>query len=202
MLLGAGHGLVRRDARPGDLIEPVHQPGSPVGRLETWTTFYSAITADAALVWVDPARVSAEIEGLGRPDVQPNTSPAIGDTVTLKPLNPGGAPRQGVISHVEVDVVLPVTGPDWSIGNITYCRQMVCEPMFDQAGDSGAIVLDAHNRPVGMVIGGLPLVERYGGGWTSQTVITPIAAILSHPNFPDELEVVASVPPASRAPTL
>lgn len=203
LLLGCAHGLVRKAARQGDLVEAVEAPARPLGRLWTWTTLRSVITADVALVWVDPGRVSAEIGGLGAISAEPNLAPRVGDGLRMKPRVPGDAPRRARISRIDEVAPLDAVGPDWSVPGVSYAGQIVCEPMFTRGGDSGAVVVGDDGRLVGMVVGARPLIDLGGGRYASQTVITPIASILAHPDFAgDRLEIVAQVPVGLASPEL
>lgn len=176
LLIGAAHGLVRKQARQGDPITAAADD-VPIGTLLSWTTFRDEITADVALVDVDPAKVAAGTASQ-RPK-PPGNIVRIGDRLTIL-----GNQHAGTVAAIDVDVDLPVTGMDWmSPDPITYAGQIICEPMFTEGGDSGSIVLDDAGCVVGMVVGGRPLVQRDDQKWTSQTVITPIAAILRHPDF-------------------
>lgn len=187
-LLGAGHGLVSRTAAPGDLIDAAGGPAG-IGRLSTWTTFYDAITADAALVRVKTGSVDPRIGALGLLRDGTAATPAPGDVLRIVGLA-GGQVRQGTVARTGVDVPLPVTGPGWILPEIVYRNQIVCRPMFTEGGDSGALAIDSDGRAVGMVIGGRGYVKE-GDDVFSETIITPIAAILNHRDFDAPLEIVA-----------
>lgn len=174
-------------------------PTERLGRLLTWTTFYGSVTADIALVWVEPDHVAPTIQGLGLPAKDPAPLPNVGDELRLSPRTSSGVARTSRVATPRADVTLPVRGPDWSLADIVYRDQIICEPMFSQPGDSGAVVLDRQDRIVGMVIGGRPLVS-HEDGWTSQTIITPISAILRHPDFCARLEILTSIPSGATPP--
>jgi hypothetical protein len=189
-MLAAGHVVVPSNARQNDPIVAPDLPGSTLGRLLTWTDFDGDTTCDAALIWVDPDLVSAEINGLGVP-TGVNTNPKPGDEVRLSP-DPGGTGdvRTTKISEVGADIVVDVTGPDWST-TVTYRKQILCSPMVSHGGDSGAIVLDADDRVIGMIVAG-------GAGDTARdpgvTIVTPIAALLNNIDWQGTLNLVTQIP--------
>ncbi len=192
LLLTAEHVLVDKQARQGDLIRTDDSSAQSFGRLLTWTSFDGDTTVDAALVWVDPSQVLAEIPGIGAPNGV-NLSPAVGDRVTILCGGASGAPRSTRIAAINQAVNdVTVLGPDWSVVR-TYRNQILCSPMVTDPGDSGSIVLDAQNRVVGMVV-----VD-----WEDQnaTVITPFEAIQNHASWlGSRLEVLSAVPQGATPP--
>ncbi|MEV5712225.1 hypothetical protein, partial [Actinoallomurus sp. NPDC052274] len=169
--------------------------------LQTWTTFRQMITADVALIWVDPTRVQpapAHGGGLNPPGALPAPSETIEIIGGI-----GGGGRKGVIADNDEDIPLPAEGPDWTIAQrVVYAHQMVTTNMVSEAGDSGAIVVDKDRAIAGMVVGGRPLV-KVGAIWTSQTIITPIRQILNHPDFGGRmLELVTAISGTEQAPPL
>jgi len=190
LLLTAGHAVVRDAAQRGDPVESLAAPGQPFGVLRTWTTLKGETTVDAALVWVDPALVSPVIVGLGAP-TGINTAPKVGDVLYLSPLPGQTAKRATKIARIGESLTAGMTGPDW-YQSVTLNNQIICQPGVSLGGDSGAVMLDAQGRVVGMVISG---TGREGED-NSQAidVLTPIAAILDHPALPEPLELVTAMP--------
>lgn len=197
LMLSVAHGLVRREATQADLI--TSDDGGAFGQLRTWTTFSSSVTADVALVWVDPAKVSGDLMGLGPISATPNLTPEADLPIRFF--------RQGKVqkSHVTrlgQDIELTATGVDWGIPGVTYADQIVCEPMFSEPGDSGSLVIDDNNRAVGIVVAGRPYV-RSGGHVVSQTIITPIGSILRHVDFDGvALRILPALPAGAVAPPI
>ncbi|AUT64889.1 hypothetical protein C2L65_35300 [Paraburkholderia terrae] len=190
MLLTAGHTVLSTTARQGDLISALQFPQTPLGVLLTWTALDGDVTVDAALIWVDPACVSADILGIGLPSIQASLQPQVGDAVRI--FSSTSSPRQMTIDSVLQDVPILAHGPDWSAA-ITYRGQILCSPGISHPGDSGAVAVDAQNRVLGMVVA--------GSEDTGITVVTPISAILQNSAWHGgELEILDSVPPGSTVP--
>lgn len=200
LLMGAAHGLVRKEAKPGDPIA-ASADKHLIGVLQTWITFRQMITADVALVWVDPSRVRPEPAN-GGPLKPPGALPAPSEKIEIIG-GIGGPGREGIIADNDEDIPLPAEGPDWSIAQrVVYAHQMVTTDMVSEGGDSGAIVVDKDRAIAGMVVGGRPLV-KVGAIWTSQTVITPIRQIFNHPDFGGRmLELVTAISGTELAPPL
>lgn len=170
LMLVAGHVVLTSFARPGDAIYD-DETGDFIGRLFAWTAIDGDPTADAALVWVDPDLVGPELTALGTAaDI--NANPAVGDILRIVPQAGQAMPREAIIRAVDTDVDIVVVGPGWDVApTIRYRGQIVCDRLFTESGDSGAIALDARQCVVGMVVAGSSEVG---------TVITPIAAILDN----------------------
>lgn len=199
LLMCAAHGLVRKAASPGDIIIAVDDD-QPIGLLQTWTTFRASVLADVALVWVHPKRVRATpTSGTA---LKPPGGP-LGASQRVTIVGGVSAPgKTGTIASPSADVPLPVNGPGWHIDEVFYARQMICQPMFTRPGDSGAVVLDENGALAGMVVAARGLVET-GDDWVSQSIITPIAAILTHPDFGGRrLELVTTIPSDAEVPAL
>lgn len=198
LLLGTTHGLVRAKAQPGDVIRSAAD-NTALGKLQTWTTFRETSTADAALVWVDPERVSPVSAG----GVTPTTlsvAPDIGATVRMVGPSAQIIPH-GTVTYTAQDVPLSPLGDGWGPITVVYAGQILCSPKFSHDGDSGSIVIDAANSVIGMVVAGRSLVQD-GDNWVSQTVVTPIASILNHPDFGGRtLELLGSIPADAEGPT-
>ena len=201
LMLTALHVLVGANAKRGDPVASLASPGTTLGALRNWSNLDDGdTTVDAALVWIDPEKVSAQIVGLGAPSATTNPTPQVGDAVHLCPAIVGAAVRTSTIQQLGQSVDITVSADGWRLEDFTYQKQILCSPMISEAGDSGAVVLDAQNRVVGMVVAGVP-EAMFQGQACSQTVITPIDAILSHPAFAGQLEVLAAIPPEALAPS-
>jgi len=194
LLLTAGHAVVAKKAAPGD---PIKGPSGEIGKLETWSTLNGDTTADVALVWVDPAVVSVDIVGLGTPVATP-AKVKVGDQVRMKPRAGTTAPRVTTVKQLDYTVNLSIIGPDWP-QIITFRNQIRCQPSVSDPGDSGAILLDAQNRVIGMLVGGVG---------ADGDVVTPIGAILDNATWKGNLELLpaaaalAGASPASPQPAL
>ena len=188
MILTAGHVVLPSAAQQNDPV--FSASGQQLGVLRGWTGFGGPTTTDAAVIWVDPALVSPEIVGLGAP-TGVNLSPQVGDVVRLYP-RPDGAPvRTGKISRKGVPIDINLHGPDWA-QPLTYQDQIMVSPQISQGGDSGAVVLDVQGRVVGMVVA--------GSAATDETVVTPIGAILDHPDFKGRMDVLGQIPAGAISP--
>ena len=189
LLMTAGHVVLPSYARQNDAIYAVDLPSVVLGTLRTWTNFQDDPTADAALIWVDPNLIDPTIVGLCAPTTF-NTTPQVGDTLRIFPGPGQSAPRQTSIQKVgNVDMSMPA----WN-DTINYRNQLLCQPLVTISGDSGAIALDSQNRVVGMVVG--------GSSDTSQTLVTPIAAILNNSAWNGaQLELLNAIPSGAVAPT-
>jgi hypothetical protein len=189
LLLTAGHVVLPSYAKQNDTINAVDPPDLVLGTLRTWTNFQDSPTADAALIWVDPALVDVAIIGLGVP-AQFNNAPQIDDRLRLIPGIGSSTPRETYIRNVgpaEMNI------PAWNT-TLTYADQLLCEPLVTTSGDSGAIVLDDENNVVGMVVG--------GSASTNQTCITPISAILNNSAWRGgQLQLLQSIPTGAVAPS-
>lgn len=195
MMLSVAHGLVRREANQQDIV--MTRTGRRLGRLRTWTTFYQAVTADIALVWIDPAAITAKVAKIGALKGEPVGK--VSPQQTLRFLSGGGV-QEGTVRNVSGDLTLNVEGIDWNLRDIDYCEQIICDPKCSQDGDSGAIVVDADNGVVGMIVGARDYVSNNGDPY-SATLITPIGAILNHPDFGrGRLELVTDIPRTARSP--
>ena len=191
LLLTAGHVILPSGAKPGDEIQALDLPaGQPLGRLRTWTSYGGPTTADVALVWVDPARISATIAGLGAP-TGVNVAPKVGDVLRLCPAAGSTQVRETKIFKLGFETRMSVVGPDTAAEVVTFRDQIVCRPAISDPGDSGAVMLDVQNRVVGMVMGGS---EDVGD------IITPIGPILAHPDWASPLELVTQVPVDVQSP--
>lgn len=198
LLLGAGHGLVGANARPGDPVIDFDS-GITIGKLLTWTTFRDDITADAALVWVDRKRVSAASVA-GVKAGQPGAALSAGAPLTMIGPSAGNI-RTGVVGQLDADVALSPSGVGWGPVPVVYSHQILSQEMFSQDGDSGAIVLDKSGGTAGMVVAAQPAVFD-GNNWVSRTIITPIAGILGHPDFGGRtLEILSEMPDSAEAPS-
>jgi hypothetical protein len=188
-LLTAGHVLVTPAARQFDPVEALDLPHQRFGMLQGWTGLGGPTTTDAALVHVDPALIDAAIGALGAP------GPINTDLNRDMPLRifAKGRMSTGRIMEPQVDRDLQT-----QTGIVTYRDQILCT-CFSEPGCSGAIAVDANNRPVGMVIGGNDLPER---GETF-TLLTPIKAILEHPDWGNgpALELLDHLPQGMVAPS-
>ena len=176
-LLTAGHVLVGRAAKQLDPVEAKDLPGQVIGLLMGWTGLGGEVTVDAALVRVDPEMVSSKIGTLGIPNGI-NLNPNVGDRLTIFAM---GEHRSGIIKELQVDRLLTMVGPDFE-QPVTYRKQILCNN-FTINGCSGAIALDDKGNIVGMVV---------AGDEETFTMITPIDAILKHPDWGEgeSLEVV------------
>lgn len=196
LMLTAGHTVLPTFARQGDAIT-ADGSNDIIGRLFTWTRIDGDPTTDAALVWVDPSKVSLQPRGLPQPRGF-HTKPAKGDRVRIVPKPGEGAPREAFIASVDQDVDVLVMGPGWpDAPRVTYRSQIVTDRQISEGGDSGTMVLDSHDRIVGMVVAGGP---DFG------TIITPIAPILANAawgglrlELVDEISDSAVAPPGGTA---
>lgn len=197
LMLAAGHVVLPPFARAGDAITD-DQSGEIIGRLFTWTSIDGNPTADAALIWVDPTKVSPRLRGMGTPSGI-NLMPPEGTRVRIHPHEGQQAPRDALIREVNKDIDVIVTGPGWETPvKVTYRGQIATDSLISEGGDSGAIALDDQNRVVGMVI---------GGNEDAGTIITPISAILANTAWDgrqlelvtDLAEAAAPLPPAPLA---
>jgi hypothetical protein len=198
LMLTALHVLVGSDAKRGDLVSSLETPGQTLGLLRNWGTVKGSAAIDAALVWVDPARVSAEIAGLGAPSPTINPAPQVGDELSLCPWTTGGAVRTSQVQQVGQPRQFPLAAPGWNL-EVNFDSLIICSPMFSCPGDSGAAVLDAQKRVVGIVVGSLS-ETTFEGQPCSQTWIAPIQAILEYPAFAGKLQVLNAIPPEAMAP--
>lgn len=170
LLLTAGHVVLTPSAAPGQLIDDANT-GEFVGRLFSWTMIDGDPTADAALIWIDPAKVDPRLNGLQVPRGI-NRAPAIGDQVMILPRPGEQLPRIARIESLDDDVDVLLEGPAWpEAKTVTYSGQIRTDALISEGGDSGSIVLDAAGRVVGMVV---------AGSAEAGTVITPIEAILQN----------------------
>jgi hypothetical protein len=189
--LTAGHVLVGRAAKQFDPVETKDLPGQTVGVLFGWTRpgLGEEITVDAALVHVNPKLVSPQIGPLGVPKGT-NLDPKPGDRLTIFAM---GAQRSGTIQQCEVDKLVNIVGPDFD-QQVTYRKQILCSN-FSTNGCSGAIAIDDSGNVVGMVV---------AGDGATFTLITPIAAVLGHPDWGegDPLEIATAVLPTAQGPSL
>jgi hypothetical protein len=186
--LTLGQVLVSSEAAQFDRVEATDLPDQTIGRLYGWTNLDSDVTdvtVDAALVWVDPDLVLPEIQGFGVPrDINP--LPNIGDKLRIFVK---GQRHEGTIQDNGVDAEVTMIGPDFS-QNFTFRSQITCTG-FDTADCKGAIALDNDGLVVGMVV-----------ARGEKTVITPIEAILGHPDWGqgDPLQLVTDVPQSAVPP--
>ena len=189
----AGHAVVSTLAEQGNVISSA-TTGEAIGSLFCWTNIDGNPTADAALIWVDPAKVSAQIRGLTAPTLV-NGQPAEGDVVRIMPAQIGGVPRQAKIRAIDQEIDLMVGGPGWpEAPTITYQGQIFTDELISDAGDSGALVLDAQGRAVGMVV---------AGSMETGTVITPMTAIFTNAAWGGmRMELLKDIPPAPSLPVL
>ncbi len=149
LLMTVGHAVLPSYAKQNDAIYAVDLPGVVLGMLRTWTNFQDTPTADAALIWVDPTRVSPNINCLGVPTTF-NTAPQIGDALRIVPAPGQSTPRETRIEQIgDVDLLIPA----WA-KTVSYRNQLLCRPVITVPGDGGAIAVNAQNRVVGMVLGG------------------------------------------------
>lgn len=170
LMLTAGHVVLPTFARAGDAITS-YQSNEMIGRLFSWTSIDGDPTADAALIWVDPAKVSLQLRGIGIPSGI-NLMPTKGTRVRIIPHEGQQSPRDTLIRDTNVDINVIVSGPGWPQPvRMMYQGQMTTEALISEGGDSGAIVVDDQNRVVGMVV---------AGNADAGTVITPISAILAN----------------------
>lgn len=194
LLMTAGHAVLGRDTGQGNPVKSPNMPDRPLGLLLTWTSLSGDITADVALAWVDPLLVTPGIMGIGAPKGVASVSVA----QHLRIFSSSGAPRDMRVDQLSINVPLLARLPDGWNGPLTYYGQITCNPgapqmKSAQPGDSGAIVVDDNNRVIGMVVG-------ISNG---STVVTPIAAILSHPAWGGgTLEVLDSIPQNAIAPPI
>jgi hypothetical protein len=189
-LLTANHVLVATTAQQFDRVVAKDLPGQTIGVLFGWTDLNKGpTTTDAALVQVDPALVSPELGPLGPPKGV-NLDPLIGTKLTIFAM---GQRRSGTIQKIGMDQAIEVVGPDFQ-GSKTYLNQILCDN-FSTDGCSGAMAIDDEDKIVGMVV---------GGDGSTFTLVTPIDAVLSNPDFGDgpPLEIRASIPPTAKTFTI
>jgi Phage tail lysozyme len=185
--LTAGHVLVGRTAKQFDPVEAKDLPAQTIGLLYGWTSLGGPTTTDAAIVQVHPELVLPEIGTLGVPKGT-NVVPKVGEKLTIFAM---GETRSGTIEKIGVDMPISMVGPDFE-QTITYVNQIRCGS-FSVDGCSGAIAIDENGDAVGMVV---------AGDGSSFTLVTPIDALLSHPDWGQgpPLEIQASVPSTAKAP--
>jgi hypothetical protein len=185
--LTAGHVLVGRTAKQFDPVEAKDLPGRTIGLLYGWTSLSGPTTTDAAIVQVDPELVLPEIDTLGVPKGT-NVAPQPGAELTIFGM---GQKRSGKIKEIGVDMPIRMVGPDFE-QTITYLNQIRCDSLSVD-GCSGAIALDENGDVVGMVV---------AGDSSTFTLVTPIDALLSHPDWGDgpALEIKGSIPSTAKAP--
>jgi hypothetical protein len=185
--LTAGHVLVGRTAKQFDPVEAKDLPGRTIGLLYGWTSLGGPTTTDAAIVQVDPDLVLPEIDALGVPKGT-NVVPQVGATLTIFAM---GQKRSGKIKEIGVDMPIRMVGPDFE-QTITYLNQIRCDS-FSINGCSGAIAIDENGDVVGMVV---------AGDGSTFTLVTPIDALLSHPDWGDgpALGINGSIPSTAKAP--
>ena len=193
LLLTAGHVVLPSFAQQGDAISDL-ATGQMIGRLFSWTSIDGNPTADAALIWVDPAQVAPNIRGLGLPSGV-NMSPAVGEVVRIVPHSGQTQPREARIRAVDASIDVMVEGPGWDTApTITYRGQIVTDRLISEGGDSGAIALDGKGRVLGMVV---------AGGTEVGTIITPIAPILKNSAWGGlQLEILVNIDSGFVAPPL
>ena len=152
-----------------------------------WSGLDGLTTVDAALVWVDPTRVATTF-GAGALAEGVADTPQTGDRLSL------ADGRSSTILGIGQNVPVTAIGPDWQ-RPLPYRNQIVCSK-FTGAGDSGALVVDAKRRPVGMVVAGGRRPEG-----DEVTVITPIDAILDPALWDQQqLTLLRALPPRAEAP--
>jgi hypothetical protein len=185
--LTAGHVLVGRTAKQFDPVEAKDLPGQTIGLLYGWTSLGGPTTTDAAIVQVHPELVLPDIGTLGVPKGT-NVVPQVGAKLTIFAM---GQTRSGTIEKIGVDMPITMVGPDFE-QTVTYVNQIRCDN-FSGDGCSGAIAIDENGDAVGMVV---------AGDSSTFTLVTPIDALLSHPDWGDgpALEIQASIPPTAKAP--
>lgn len=191
LMLAAGHVVLPTFAQQGDAIT-TDSGDDIIGRLFTWTNIDGDPTTDAALVWIDPAKVAPELKGLQAP-TGINLAPAKGELVRIVPHVGQAAAREARIEAVDADIDVLVVGPGWPTApTITYRSQIRTDRLITEGGDSGAIALDAQGRVVGMVV---------AGSASTGTVITPIAPILANAAWGGrQLELVDRIGPGAVGP--
>ncbi|WP_457337481.1 glucosaminidase domain-containing protein [Rhizobacter sp. P5_C2] len=191
LMLTAGHVVVSSQAQPGNVILD-NATGEALGTLFSWTDIDGSPTSDAALIWVDPAKVSTMIRGMTIPKGI-NPQPAKGDVVRIMPAQGGSQPRIATIKAVGQNLNLQSGGPGWTENPILpYQGQILTDHMITEGGDSGALVLDMQDRAVGMVV---------AGSLDNGTIITPIAAILQNKAWRGmTLGLLSSIPDSAVAP--
>jgi len=191
LLLSAAHPFLPTEARQNDPINAPSLPAVMLGRLRTWTTLRSTgVQADAALIWVDPDHVSANIRGLGRP-AGLNLAIKQGDRLRVYGRDTA-QPRSMVVKEVAGRARLSLISPrpnDWG-GFYEYFDQILCETTQVRGGDSGAAVLDKDGRLAGIVV----------GSKADRAIVTPIASILQYPGWAG-LELWPDGAPADAPPT-
>jgi len=193
LLLTAGHAVLPQAAQQNDPIEAVSQPGKRIGTLRTWSGLDGATTVDAALIWIDPAMIGPNIEGLNAPPAG-IVSPKPAMSVRLYPDDPKTGARTTTIAAVNQTIRMDI--PAWQ-GSATYAGQIRTSKMLSLPGESGAMMFDTQGNIVGMVV---------GGSDTIGDIVTPIDAILSYPGWNGlpglvtQLPANAVAPPAAIAP--
>ncbi len=197
-MISVGHGLLHQGAARGDPIVSDLDRTRVIGRLENWATFTEEMTADVALVWIDPTQVSAGNAGMGSLKGE-NRAPAPGTGVRLYKSVPGSILQGQVPARRETITIPPIVCNDWQTEQaISYLDQMACTPVFNFAGSSGAVVIDPDNRVVGMAVA-VDTIEE-DGHFTTRTVVTPIAAILDHEELGKNLVIVTKIPSGAIGP--
>jgi hypothetical protein len=183
--LTAGHVLVSSEAAQFDPIEAIDLPGETIGRLYGWTNLDGEFTVHAALVWIDPNLVLAEIQGFGVPrgiNSEPETEARLHIFVR-------GQVHHGTIEDLAGDLEVPMIGPDFN-ENFVFRNQIICSG-FNITDCSGAIAVDDNGLVVGIVVAG-----------GEKTAVTPIGEILGHPDWGpgDPLQLVTEVPKSAIPP--
>jgi len=208
LMLTAGHVLLTEKTRQYDPVEAVAEPGEALGRILSWTDLDGDTTVDAALVWVDPDRVSPGILGQSGP-----RSVAAGDgCCNLDPREKDTLYIYSPVSGALVTTWIAVGGlrqtktvRERTATNFHYRdlhNQIICRPPVTRPGDSGSIALDQSGRVVGMVVAGDdPDLARIDP--SACTIITPIASILNHPSWRGgRLEILDRMPDHPSKPTM
>jgi hypothetical protein len=179
-VLSAAHVIGNHTFDPLDL--PVLQPGTVVGaaqvigKVARWGALrFTADTFpnlfDAAIARVDPIVVVPDIFSLGRPlgvrDAVPNGTPVrkCGATTDV---------TRGVVVRSDYFCAFFYTDPQGARHRAGFQQQILCRApggttgSFSERGDSGAAVLDAENRVIGLVV----------GATDDGTVVCPISPVL------------------------
>ena len=193
LLLTAGHVVLPSFAQQGDAIYDT-VTGEIIGTLFAWTQLDGDPTTDAALIWIDPAKVSPIIRSLGAPtDI--SMQPAVGDVIRIAPHIGQTAVRETKIKAVgqNIDIAVGMPGSLEATRTI-YRNQILTERPVSEGGDSGAIAVDGQGRVVGMVV---------AGSIDTGTVITPIAPIFKNAAWNGmQLQLVSTLPGTAQVPTM